>query len=398
MKYILKHIDKEEEFKNLKTRWNELLFKGKNIVPFLSFEWQYSWWKTMKNQRLDSLFVIIVIDSESCNIVGIAPLMITKSKYTRTIKFIGTGRSDYIGFITLEKEENIIMEIYNYILLHKDAWDVCFLSNILEYELIEKFRSILDARKFIYSDRIYEIAPYIKINSSFDIFLKQKNKHFKKNVLRQCYDTMKEKEDYLLEKIEINKMNVEYFVFMISEIEKHSWKYDNGTAHIESIIDKKFWIELLPCFSENNWLSAWILKYCSYPSAFIIGIIFDNIMYSHTSAYDKSVKGSGNIVRNNLIKTAFENKMKEFDFLCGDEAYKMNWTNDIRETYQFVIANKKIISQIYYYNYMIRWRLSKYDQLKNIRSGINRKKHWLQRTFKKIFCITGLNNMEFRGR
>jgi hypothetical protein len=235
---------------------------------------------------------------------------------------------------------------------------------------------------------VYEIAPYIIISSSFDIYLKQKSKHFRKNVLRQCYETLKERDNYLLERIEVNKGNAKHFVFMISEIEKSSWKYENGTAHIESIWDKNFWIELLPYFSKNNWLSAWILKYENIPVAFIIGFIFGNIMYSHTSAYDKRVKGSGNIVRNNLIKITFENKMKEFDFMCGDEDYKIDWTNDSRKTYQFVIAKKNITVQFYFYIYLIRWKLSKYNCLKNMRSGINRQKRSLQRKFKNILGPT----------
>jgi len=388
MNYILKHIDNEEEFINLKASWNELLFRRKNVVPFLSFEWQYSWWRTMKNLRFDSLFIITIIDSGTNDIVGIAPLMINKSNYLRTIKFIGTGRSDYLGFITIESDENIIKEIYKYLILHKDIWDICFLSNILEYELIEKYRNMFDARAFSSCYRVYEIAPYIIISSSFDIYLKQKSKHFRKNVLRQCYETLKERDNYLLERIEVNKGNAKHFVFMISEIEKSSWKYENGTAHIESIWDKNFWIELLPYFSKNNWLSAWILKYENIPVAFIIGFIFGNIMYSHTSAYDKRVKGSGNIVRNNLIKITFENKMKEFDFMCGDEDYKIDWTNDSRKTYQFVIAKKNITVQFYFYIYLIRWKLSKYNCLKNMRSGINRQKRSLQRKFKNILGPT----------
>ena len=65
----------------------------------------------------------------------------------RTIKFIGTGRSDYLGFITIESDENIIKEIYKYLILHKDIWDICFLSNILEYELIEKYRNMFELNR-----------------------------------------------------------------------------------------------------------------------------------------------------------------------------------------------------------------------------------------------------------
>lgn len=64
-------VDKLEDFEALSSAWNELLDISLDRHVFLTWEWQFTWWKHFGQGR--QLNIVLVKDSG--RIVAIAPLM-----------------------------------------------------------------------------------------------------------------------------------------------------------------------------------------------------------------------------------------------------------------------------------------------------------------------------------
>ena len=93
----------ENEFRKIKSDWNNLLDKSNLQSFFLKWEWLYSYWETVqdKNSRLN--IYIFKVDSK---IVGILPLYLKKATFysipIKKLNFLGNDvASDYMDIICL---------------------------------------------------------------------------------------------------------------------------------------------------------------------------------------------------------------------------------------------------------------------------------------------------------
>lgn len=113
-------IDNLEGFTRLKPHWNALLKQSEVDTIFLTFEWQFSWWKIFGGDR--KLFILVV--RENNDIIGILPLMMTAGKGRRDsqkLELIGTPNNDYADLIACDK--TLAWEaIRKYLFDHKDQW------------------------------------------------------------------------------------------------------------------------------------------------------------------------------------------------------------------------------------------------------------------------------------
>ncbi|MGH7643757.1 MAG: GNAT family N-acetyltransferase [Candidatus Dormibacteria bacterium] len=81
--------------RRLRPDWNGVEAAGEPINPFLSWEWQWSWWETFGGSR--ELRCLVVSDPEQ--VVGIVPLQCLASGPGRLSFGGGADLSDHLGFL-----------------------------------------------------------------------------------------------------------------------------------------------------------------------------------------------------------------------------------------------------------------------------------------------------------
>ena len=93
-------IDDIEKLEMMRVDWDALLAVNTTYSPFMTFDWIYNWWQYLGEKN--KMF-LLVAKSEG-NIVGIAPLMISKLKYgVRQLGFMvdeNVSRFDFLVFLT----------------------------------------------------------------------------------------------------------------------------------------------------------------------------------------------------------------------------------------------------------------------------------------------------------
>lgn len=130
----------EKEFFNSQDAWTALLARSDSDKLFMSWEWQYTWWKIFKDENM-RLKMFVAID-ENDNLLGIAPLYIAnvttkKVISTRRLQFIGncwrgkaTMPTEIVDFIADRNVSSEVINMFYEYIGSLDGWDEFVLSSL----------------------------------------------------------------------------------------------------------------------------------------------------------------------------------------------------------------------------------------------------------------------------
>lgn len=149
-------IDTQAEFLQLKDVWNDLLDKTSEPHPFLSWEWQYTWWETFANKG-DQLLIVCICAGDG--LLGIAPFYIKNKPLGKVLKLIGEGESKEQAVIT--HYQDIISD--NYHSKHVVATISEYLESIKTWDYAE-FSFVLDDSNLM--PLVENCNPLLKLNTS----------------------------------------------------------------------------------------------------------------------------------------------------------------------------------------------------------------------------------------
>lgn len=366
----VKLIEKTEDFLKLQEFWNDVLHKSNANFPFLTFEWQSSWWKSFGKSK--KLFVLTAVKDKNGNPHGIAPLMIDKSVGFKVVKFIGTGRSDYLDFIIEDKTDETVEVFLAFLNENRKSWDLIFLSDILsDNGSVDKISNAARAAGWGTGLRQYYSSPYIPINgNSWSDFLSSKSSNFRYSLKRK--EKFLEKSGLKLKIVRINSNDLDQQIFKdMVEIEKSSWKFDGGNLNMQDEQAQEFFLNYLQNFAKKGWMNVWIGYLDEKPVAYLINFDYKEKIWFYNAGYHEQARryGIGSILMHNAVKDAFLRGKTEYDFMRGVEEYKERWTSMKRESFQLVLYKKSVRSMLgYFFLFRFRWFLAKSEKLREIRS------------------------------
>ena len=178
-------ITSRESFEEVKDDWNNLLAKSRESHPFISWEWQYTWWETYSEKK-DELMIITVFDGDK--LVGIAPFYIKQYPFHKALMFIGDGEPDeesitthYQDLICEEKySDEVIDGVSNY-LKQNNKWSFSRFSFLLDQSYLFSVHSKLKAPLSIQAPLGYQYRIDLKncFNKLYESLSKSTRKQFR---------------------------------------------------------------------------------------------------------------------------------------------------------------------------------------------------------------------------
>jgi CelD/BcsL family acetyltransferase involved in cellulose biosynthesis len=101
-------------------------------------------------------------------------------------------------------------------------------------------------------------------------------------------------------------------------------------------------------FAEKDWLRLYFLTADDKPTATLLALEYDQKMYANIYGFNPiySTYGVGNLTTMKVLERCIEKKIKEFDFMQGDEPYKFRWTTKYRRNFNIQFANNKPTSKL----------------------------------------------------
>jgi CelD/BcsL family acetyltransferase involved in cellulose biosynthesis len=340
-------IREAQDFVGLKDEWNRLLKKnllGDNI--FLTWEWLSTWWNHFGEGRKP----LILIVEDGSEILGIAPLMLSKYKLpgfgsVKKIEFIATRHSDYNNFIILKKERDCLGVIMNYLKDNVADWDWIELKEIPETTENLDFLEALfpDIPGLKSKKRVCNVCPYVSLPNSFNLLMERLNRKIRKNIK---YYLKKIKENYRVELKRYDETSFSVKDTMRTFIKLHEarWATEGlpGSFKSKEAAFRNFHMDVAEIFAKKGWLGVYFLTADYEPFSVLYTFEYSKRCYHYLSGFDPNYSdySAGNLIIRFLLERLIKNGFIEYDMMRGDEPYKLMWTNTTRRNFEIRFQKK----------------------------------------------------------
>jgi CelD/BcsL family acetyltransferase involved in cellulose biosynthesis len=116
-------------------------------------------------------------------------------------------------------------------------------------------------------------------------------------------------------------------------VERSGWKAERGTAIAQSAQTDRFYRDVAAWAAERGWLQLGFLRVDGRAIAFNYSIVVAGTVNVVKVGFDSELRryAPGTILTRAAIERAYAQGLRRYDFLGGDDRYKLDWTNDVRE-------------------------------------------------------------------
>lgn len=358
-------INHFKEFISLKNTWDSLLEHCDNDV-FSTWEWLSTWWKYFGRKKK----LLILLAQENNKILGIAPLMYSNKRFfgisQGIIQFIGAENSHtgYNDFIIIDQHQKCIKKFINHLNDISDNW---VYSKFID--IPENSKNLASFNTSSNQLRLAHECLSVPLPESFENLLKNVKKRARKS-FKSKYRRLKEKFD--VELVDYSKSSlVTKGMTSLFDLHQKRWKIKGGfKGMFTDSTFKDFSLDIATTFSNRGWLRLWGLEISGKPVAVSYGFIYNSKFYSNISGLEtKFLKYDiGIILRFLIMEKCIHEKIKEYDFLWGNDMWKKRFKPNQKNTYDFIVIRKKLSAKITEFLY------TKYTNGKNILNNKLQKK------------------------
>jgi len=338
-------IENTGEFEKLRLDWTTLLSQNSTRDAFLTWEWNFAWWKCYGQGK--ELWLITAWKQNK--LIGIAPLVLIKRKKFgiefRILSSLGTYSLDVGGFIVQNNDQEIYSAICNYLIMNKNLWDLMELNEFAFNDPGTGFLKSIFLNlgwSIIQQDRLHY---YLPIQDTWQDYLNQLSPNLRGDLRKKVHRIEKQgKLTYIHHHgPDVTRQDL-VTIFKINAHGRYSTFYQSNE-------EKSFQKELCKLMSERGWFDVHFLFIDNHPVAYRSGFYFQNRFEDwrtgfNTKYYELSV---GKVLLMFVIEDCFKQSSHEIDFLRGDEEYKLRWNTKERvfSCLRFINSHKPIHALIY---------------------------------------------------
>jgi CelD/BcsL family acetyltransferase involved in cellulose biosynthesis len=279
-------------------------------------------------------------------------LCIEKGRGFRTLRFIAEDRSDYLGF--LGEDQNIDLEhrLLNHVLTTSSEWDVAVLRQLSEpYTRLHAIRFPSAFHSHLIE---WARAPYCASKSDWDLFelegpswLKRTRKRLRR-FLKDGWDI-----ECLTGHEAASKLH------LVSEIEARSWKAREGAVRLQPGGGQDVLRDTLQQ-GVGEQMELWLASIDGKAVAFQIDFVLPDCLWVYQQAYDEDYKRTsvGSFMAYISFEAAWRRGIREYDYLSGEEPYKLERTNASRAI-NYVAFHPRTLRGWLAYGLLVapRWKL-----------------------------------------
>lgn len=333
-------VEDNDGFLALKNDWNRL---AKDLIPINDFDWMYKWWK----YNSDGNELKIVVAEKDTKILGIAPLYIQNTKAFKFVPvkklcLLGGQVSDYLDFIIPQtsKRESVFEALLNYIFNNIKVDEISFSqinSDYKNFDLWKKYTSVknLDFQPYRECHRI-DFSKY----NSFEEYFNQLSKSHKRSIKARMTKVNKELDSHeFVFKREITESDIDTIAQINIKRQKFLYEAKDRKQRFCYFTDRQKADFIKDYFSNADLKDKFVayLKCNEQIASYILILTDEKSMYLWNMAFDCDFEfcAPTKVLINELIKYAFENNYRYFDFMRGNDPYKIKWTNDITFCHSF---------------------------------------------------------------
>lgn len=361
-------------FQNLRDEWNELLARSARKSFFLTWEWQYNWWRFYQNIDQVKELKIIVLRDENNDIQAVLPIYLAGvpgllGRKLKLLYFVGSGHesSEYLDVIVAaENEDRITTALFN-ALLEIEADGIHF-SDLREDSFLLPVLQEWAAGKNLYAEKRYwKTCPHIPLHGDYESFISSLSKNMRYNIRRRTRN-LEKKNDVVFRRVE-SKTEAENAVSILYELHRKRWATREGTSKFDDPQREDFHKFVAGPLLEADRLRFYILEVDGDPVATLYCFVYAGHVYYYQAGMEPEMEKQsiGMVVMGKAIEASFAEGAHEYDFLRGLEDYKFRWTDKTRDTFIFEIAFSKAATA--HFSAQAKWRGVKKQVKKIVKQG-----------------------------
>jgi CelD/BcsL family acetyltransferase involved in cellulose biosynthesis len=200
-----------------------------------------------------------------------------------------------------------------------------------EFTALEAVRE--EARRAGYRvvTRVLMRSPYVLVDGTWDEYESRLSRNHRGDIRRRRRRL--EEEGNLAITQEDGSEDLEGLLAEGFRIEASGWKGSHGTAILSSPATRRFYSSVARWAREEGWLRLAFLRLDGRPLAFHLDLEADGVLYHLKGGYDPAFEqySPGKVLHHEMLARAFAAGLARYEFLGGDEPYKLSWADDVHE-------------------------------------------------------------------
>ena len=350
--HSIETIRTEQEIGRLETDWNRLSETAALPNAFMTFGWFRIWNQclTQEDRSTQRRLNVLVLKRHGA-VAGISPLIYrTASGYgcvVRMLQFVGR-EADYNDLVVGDNPAVQTEAIVDFLAQTQDEWDLIDLRDLREAErtlpLIKGALSLagLPYRALPEMER----CPYLPIESPWSVMLNRLSRRERQRFRAQQSRLEQMSAEGLRVRIIENPHNEPGLLEKLIVLESQKQVQGKLSPPFIAAYPKVFQ-SLFDTLGPRGWLYVALMELGDRPLASIMGFRCGKKLWDYLGAYDHSFSwlSPGTMLVPALLDYGFSHGYQEYDFLRGEEFYKMRWSTGFHQTYRLMIWNRRWTSR-----------------------------------------------------
>jgi CelD/BcsL family acetyltransferase involved in cellulose biosynthesis len=351
-------------FERLAPEWDDLYARCSPSNPCVSHAWASACWDAQRDQV--ELFVVTA--RRDGRLVGLAPLRRERYLGLRRLTFLGRGLSPYIAFLCDGSDAGIEQALFRGLSQHRGEWDLLRLDQLSEpFTALHRADQVPGIR-LLQQPCPWKGSSYYAAAEGSDItrlsWLREAKRRL--NKLEEAGGTIRR----------YCGPEADGMVDAILSIESRSWqgRYGQNGSNDKRARLGTFYREAFRRLGRQREIELWLAWMDGTPIAYRVTILTPERVWLYRSSYDEKFGqfSPGCVLDLMVIRQAWEEGRREYDYLSGGEAYKSQRTNSVRALMRLTAASPTLRGSVGYGIAMAEHFLNGSERLRELLQFLSR--------------------------
>ena len=298
--------------------WDRLLRTGESDTVFLSWQWQFAWWKAFQRGEL-----LLIAAQRLGEVVALAPLF----SQAGMVYFVGSGGSDYLDFIGDIGDA----EVLDALLTEARQWTTGFIGLVFYHvpdhpqtgARLERSSARLGLRLF---DQGAQSAPALEIAANIEVA----RAATQKQSLVRHERFFSRDNSFKVEHIQDGEAILPHLDAFFAQ-HRERWSAAPSPSLFNEPAQQEFYRLLATVASTSGWLRFTVIQWQGRAIAYHFGFNYRGtfLWYKPTFAIALARHSPGEVLLRQLLLLSLAEGCHTFDFGLGDEAFKARFATRV---------------------------------------------------------------------
>lgn len=294
----------------------------------------------------------IVKLTEDDQLICIAPLSFEREGFWTRIRSLGSGHTDYEVAVVSDNPSKASLSLLDY-LKSLNGWDYLSLWDLPESDAFLAAIRHMDSPNVVIERG--RTSPYMDLTNGFDMLWSQLPKSLRMDTERQLRRLAKLGE-VSFQKL-VDPQEIKKGLETLFDLHVRRWLDRGGHSQFERASKRQFFRRLASRLNDAGMLDFRVLCVGGKTAAIHYGFVYGKRFWYYLPTFDTEfyTYSVGRILLMKLIQAACDEGLSTFDFLVGQEEYKLNWPVILMQTFNVYIYNHTIGgSAARFWNHMVK--------------------------------------------